>query len=307
LIYEGLVHWVDDPKSGSHYEWGLSDGRPVPLVRGRCFQLRPCKWSDSTDKEPYSCTVEDVRWTVKLLRDPRCPGYSPVWSSLLREVILKQFFRVGDAAGEHVALTGPYPSDSWACNPNKDLAFSPAKATGFAEEARQKLRGAKLELLCPNQSPAVEACREIQKQVGAVGIDLKLINLDPNAFHDRVARGQDFDLAYWRHDYPDVTCWLEPLLDASPEAQVPGGPNFMGYTPDPELAELFRDVKLHKCFRDIQKKTHAIHEHIARTAVLVPLWQTSTYVAVGARMHRENVLDPLVLFGRVERWRLGPR
>ena len=79
------------------------------------------------------------------------------------------------------------------------------------------------------------------------------------------------------------------------------------YTPDGEMAEFFRNVALHKCFHDIRKATHNIHEHIARNAVVIPLWQLDTYVAL-ANCVREATLDPFVLFGNIQHWELkaGP-
>ncbi|MBN2578161.1 MAG: hypothetical protein JXB10_04145 [Pirellulales bacterium] len=478
LIYESLVRGIDDPRTGAHYECQLAEGRPTPLARGRSFRLPPCQWSDSRGEELHYCTVEDVRWTVKALRNRRCPGYSPVRSSLLKEVsnaedgdprralmylerdywqplslmnfkilpmhvllkggasdklperlkelalhpvgtgpyrlagdaadmpetlrfvanpryryaglphireivfyrmeptaaveafqrgkmdliyglllehvnqlrqhrakietlsvpavwflapnyrrpnlrdenlrlaiahaidreaILKQFFRPGEGGAEQVALSGPYPRDSWAYNPRVE-DFSPAKAAVFAEAAKKKLhlREVELQLLYPAGDPAVEsACKQIQLQVRPLGIELTLSAAEPARFYEQVTQDQDFDLAYWSHEFENSAFWLEPLLDAHPLAQAPGGPNFMGSTPDADLARLFRDLNVHKCFREIQTTTWGIHEHVARTAVVIPLWQLRTYVAVSQRL-RDAVLDPLILFGNVERWKVDP-
>ena len=52
-----------------------------------------------------------------------------------------------------------------------------------------------------------------------------------------------------------------------------------------------RDVQIHKSFREIQKLTHRIHEHVAQNAIVIPLWQLDTYVAVADSV-RDATLDP---------------
>lgn len=483
LVFESLVQWVDDPKAGAHYDCELAERPPIPLVRGRGFRLASSKWSDSDETNSHRCTVEDVRWTVKMLRNPACPGYSPAWAELLsevenapdgspftailrlrrdhwqpmsmmdfrvlpshwffgasdsaalkeklaafsqrpvgtgpyrladqspegslrfianpnyrepglpkireivfqqydalkmvdgflqkdqkvhlvydlnkehvnqldqhgakvvaletpavwflapnhrkpllqnrnlrlaiahaidREAILNQFFGPGRGQADHVALTGPYPRDCWAYNADVE-PFRPAQAATLVNLAKEELKKTqpvdkiRLTLAYPRANPDVEAaCREIQKQVAAIGIELELSGLEPETFQNQIAVFQNFDLAYWCHQYEDSTYWIEPLLDGSPAAREHGGLNFMGYVPDQTMAGFFRDVRLHKQFRQIQDLTHKIHEHIARNAIVIPLWQLKTYVAVSDRLEDAR-LDPFVLYGDVERWTLRAR
>jgi len=476
LIFESLVRWVDDPQTGAHYACQLAARRPEPLARGRDFQLRRTSWSDSNDARLYYCTVEDVRRTLQLLRDPACPGYSPAWSQLFagvenaeedpfravielqrdhwqplslmdfkvlpgrsfrsggaalegsveqfslrpvgtgpyqpaeevgsdaaqmrfianpyycgsqrpgireivfhrmdaieaeeqfmsgkihliygvpkeqvsrisqagkkvvrlrpptvtflapnhririleneytrlavawaigREAILEQYFRPGGREGDHAELSGPFPADSWACDPAA-APFSQEFAQAHAIEARRQLRVDKisLRLAYPAGNPDVEsACKRIVEDVAEkTGIELTLQRLEPERFYDQITRYHDFDLAYWSHTYEDSTFWIEPLLDPDPAARAPGGPNFIGYVPDDILATLFRDLKQHKQFREIERLTHDIHEHVARQAVVIPLWQLDTYVAVSDRLESFS-LDPLTLFGDVEKWTIRP-
>jgi len=49
LMFESLVRWTNDPVTGPHYTAQLTEGRPIPLERGRSFFLPQCKWSDSAD------------------------------------------------------------------------------------------------------------------------------------------------------------------------------------------------------------------------------------------------------------------
>ncbi len=209
-------------------------------------------------------------------------------------------------AGDHAALNGPYPKDSWACA-TAVAGFSPAKARGYANLAQQELGGAvTLRLAYPAGSPEIEsACKQIAEQTKDLGITLDLKAVELDKFYGQVMEAHDFDLAYWSYYFPDSTYWIEPLLGMDQATGSPSALNVMSYTPDAEMAGFFQAIRLHKCFRDIQTQTHKIHEHVARNAILIPLWQLDTYVAVADNV-RDAVLDPLVLFGNVEHWGLVP-
>jgi ABC-type oligopeptide transport system substrate-binding subunit len=234
-----------------------------------------------------------------------------------RDAILDQQFRRGGNRQDHVVLTGPYPADSWAYNHRLDRLI-PTDATEKEAEkrmaracAQRALKGRRisLRLAYPQGNPEVqEACTQIKSQVeGTIeGITMVLEAIEPGRFHDRIVNDHDFDLAYWRQDYESPTFWLEPLLDQDLAAQRPGGPNFMGYTQDQVVAGLFRKLNMHKHFPDIQGLTHEIHEHVARNAVVIPLWQLDTYVALSPRLRlkdaRGNVVERnrLDLFGNLD-------
>jgi ABC-type transport system substrate-binding protein len=223
--------------------------------------------------------------------------------SINRDEILRSY-RTGDAS-EHVALTGPYPKQSWAYNDSDALSFSATLAKGYADAARKSLKSIRaLRLVYPDNDPITEnACKQIQTQVAAVSIPIELEALAPNALAAAIDDG-NFDLAYWRHDFKDQTYWLWPLLD--PQGIGPGGPNFMRYSPDNDLRDLFSQLNSHKRFPEIRKLTHKIHEHIFKRAIVIPLWQLDTYVAVDDAL--KNVrLDPWVLYGNVEEWNLQLR
>jgi len=51
---------------------------------------------------------------------------------------------------------------------------------------------------------------------------------------------------------------------------------------------------------------HKIHDHVARTAAIIPLWQLDVYVAIDDSL-QGIALDPNVLFGDVRQWELRPR
>ena len=223
-----------------------------------------------------------------------------------RPAILEQYFRAGGREGDHAELTGPFPRRCWANDPSV-ADFQPELAEAYAGKAFEELgvEDLTLRLVYPGGSRDVEsACKRIAEDVKSrTGIALSLERVEPGKFYDQVTRYHDFDLAYWNHTFEDSTYWLEPLLDAAAAAREPGGPNFMGYVPDEDLGTLFRELRRHKQFRRIEALAHQIHKHVARQAIIVPLWQLDTYVAVSDQL--ENVtLDPFTLFGNIERWNI---
>ena len=227
-----------------------------------------------------------------------------------REAILSQHFPV-ISPNDRAALTGPYPAGCWAYNAAVP-EYKVSKAQGFAEQARKELGDlpAGLRLSYPwggSESEAVqEACKQIRDQVQrSTGIALELVRLPPREFYRRVRAEHDFDLAYWGHTYEDATYWIEPLLDAAADAQS-AGMNFMSYAPDAELAEFFRAARLHKAFAEIQRLTHKIHEHVNRRAVVIPLWQLDTYVAM-SELIRGARLDPFAFWDNIDEWELIDR
>lgn len=474
LLFESLVRWREESEAGAHYVSHLTTSRPIPLPRGREFRLPRAHWSDSTPEDPNLCTMEDVRWTVRLMKQSHPFGFSSAWGGLLKDVALSDSgttdpFRVaiyletdhwqplslmdfpilpktsfptlGDNAAElanferrpvgtgpfvlqhpggngeparfvanpfyrnagrpyvreiqfhetdsiqaleefrkgnvhliydvrpahvselskqrkeivrlpargiyflapnhrntalqnvdlrlaiangidrnailnthfrpggtrdHAPLNGPYPRNSWAFN--KDVPeFSNANTEAYLAKARQALNGRipKLKLLYPvrdqGDTETKQACAQIKTQLAAAGIEIELEEAKPNVFIRRVVVDQIFDLAYWRHDFKDETYWLWPLLN--PADGNKGGANFMGYEPDKQLHDLFDRVLSHKMFRTIQTTTHEIHKSIAREAVIIPLWELDTYVAVSDAVENAE-FSAMTLFENIDAWKV---
>lgn len=473
LIFESLVRWIDDSESGPHYAAQLAAAGPATVARGRRFRLPsqpPARWSDYSEAQPYVCTAADVSWTVKLLENKSCPGYSAararlfagaeadpndafsaairlerdLWQPLslmqfpilpqhcfpaggtkaewqafaaapvgagpyrlgertddlvqfvaqphyraaglpkIREInfrrldsdalvdaianseihlacgltagqvnqlaeknkhvrtlrprsvwflapnyrrralanrelrlalahvidrkaILDQVFRPAGHADDHAELNGPFPRHSWAYNPDAPV-FDAEQARAFAASAQAELKQIPpLKLVYPSYDAQAEAaCRQIQSQAAALKITIEPEAAKPGDFENRVVHLHDFDLAYWRHDYADEAYELWPLFDSDRAARDSGGANFMGVSPDATLASFFRELALHKRFSEVQSLMHKIHDHVARTAVVIPLWQLDVYVAVDDSLGA-IALDPDSLFEGVEHWELGSR
>jgi peptide/nickel transport system substrate-binding protein len=79
LLYESLVKLTYSPVSGQRYETELVGDMPRLVPLGRRFQiLHNAYWSNG---QPLTAT--DVQSTVRLMSDPRWPGYVPEWAEFL--------------------------------------------------------------------------------------------------------------------------------------------------------------------------------------------------------------------------------
>lgn len=219
-----------------------------------------------------------------------------------REKILDANYRPGSARNDHAALNGPFPTRSWAFNGDVP-EYSSGSAATFVTKAKQKLGSIpKLRLVYPDRNQETgQACAEIKRQLEAVGIGIELQPVEPNAFVQRIVEQHNYDLAYWRHDFKDETYWLWPMLN--PSDAESGGSNFMGYIPDPQLRDLFSRVLDHKMFRTIRDATHEIHEYLSKEAVVIPLWELDTYVAISKDVE-DTKFSARSLFEDVESWKL---
>jgi ABC-type transport system substrate-binding protein len=233
-----------------------------------------------------------------------------------REAILNDCFRAELSPAPHRPLNGPYPLNSWACNPglkadllNRDLAKAEA---GRAKEGRALL--GRLTLKYPAGDPAVKrACEEIEQQVKSIGpgIELELKEVEPRALRRDVEELHAYDLAYYSWDYPDETYWLWPLLD--PAAIKPNGRNFLGYQNDEELESLFHKIMSHRDPLEVKKLTHRVHEVFEAKLPFIPLWQLDTHLAIHKSLSMVDSEDkpvvphPLLIFTNVETWALNQR
>jgi ABC-type oligopeptide transport system substrate-binding subunit len=225
-----------------------------------------------------------------------------------RTQILDDVFRgflKGTPDAPHRPLNGPYPPDSWACNPS--IQRDPhdrllVKPLADQINGRLKRSGA-LHLKYPaNDDKALQACQAIRAQVkDATGIDLQLVPRSPHELHDDVERAHDYELAYYHLDYPDNVFWLWPLFNPNGAEK---GSNYLGYIQDNELVVAFQEAMAHRNFADVKKHTHNIHRILYNKMPLIPLWQLDTYVAFHKDVAYAPRLDPLRLFSDIEEWKL---
>jgi ABC-type transport system substrate-binding protein len=227
-----------------------------------------------------------------------------------REKILNDIFRDGyrDERGDtvHRSLTGPFPANSWACDPGVKDLYKPDLAKTLINTVTKRESLQELRLLYPKDvAHAEEACKAIQEQAQTAGLKLILKEMTQAEVHQAVARDHKYELAYFFWDYPSDAYWLGPLFDAA--GAGPGGPNFLGPLKDGELETLLSQLQQHRDFAEIQRLTRQVHRLLAHKMPLIPLWQLDTHIAVHNDLRMvpaSRDIDPLLIFTNVEQWRL---
>jgi peptide/nickel transport system substrate-binding protein len=90
LLFESLVKLGSDGDGNPRWQPVLAQGAPKLVPLGRQFQLaRDAYWSNDKPVTPA-----DVLHTVRQLRNPRWPGYSPAWANLVEEPLVTDGARV---------------------------------------------------------------------------------------------------------------------------------------------------------------------------------------------------------------------
>ncbi len=207
-----------------------------------------------------------------------------------RDTLLDDNFRTGSEPKLHTPLNGPYPPQSWACNPdliqkNGDKStidpFSVEKAkTNLALAGKDGVHEPELELKYPAGDAAVEkAMNELCKQVQSnLHVTLKAKPLEPAELRHDVETTYAYDLAYYHYDFPDDVYWLGPLLDPR---GGPAGQNYLGYPREGSggLILLMRDISHSRDFPPVQKFTHILHDKFLNEEMpFIPLWQLDALV-----------------------------
>ena len=158
-----------------------------------------------------------------------------------------------------------------------------------------------LKLEYPIGDPAVESamnelCAQVKK---AIGVTLTPVGVTEEELHKDVEDTHNYDLAYYRYDYPDDVYWLGPLLDPSAGK---GGENYLGYRGG--LAAMVQEESRRRDFTAVSKWARELHDSfLTKEMPFIPLWQLDPLAAI-----RDGVsappFDPLLVFTDAERWRL---
>lgn len=250
-----------------------------------------------------------------------------------REAILTEVYRAGTKF--HKALSGPFPTDSWATVKtsggqqiplvNRDLALTRLK-TYLGDMAAK----GEVTISYPENDPlAALACNKIKAQVDGLFKDVpgrKLtILLEPVPMRDLMLRVEDehrFDLAYVPFDYPDD--WYPYALGAmlDPLAADRGGRNWTGFLQpstgaddkDTRLGQLLNELRAYRDFNQLSAKTAEVHKQFNESVPFIPLWQldrhmlfhnsVKVYIEDSDTQVSPRVLNPTTLFQGIARWRL---
>jgi ABC-type transport system substrate-binding protein len=234
--------------------------------------------------------------------------------AISREQILDEHFRKGLGKKVHRVLNGPYPAGSWACKP--DLVnrfdetsldpFDPDLARTKLNEGMAKLKMDRISLTVkyatgdPTAEAAIkEMCAQVQKTLPRV--TLKPEGLDPYTLREVVEETQNYELAYYHHDFVDNTYWLMPLLGPLGRGRDTG--NYLGYTGS--LVGKIRAAETKCHFPEVVELVRAIHQQFLETEMpFVPLWQLDHLYAFRKGDVDRPPIDPQLIFTRIEEWRV---
>ncbi len=249
-----------------------------------------------------------------------------------REDILDKVYRAG-FRNFHKSLVGPYPPGSWAIPSAAGAIPPPLFNTNLAQAKLAEYAGQSgakaLSLLYSTEDPRSRiACDTIRKQVESaasalVKITITVEGVNAKEFHKRVYEDRNFDLAYVSFDYPDE--WypqgLGALLD--PDAQEPGGRNFMRYPPktvspsreDKLFGQQLEEIRRHADYSGrVAPQAHDLQRRFVEAMPFIPLWQLDRHMVVSSKLkiHFDDTADaanpkwlvPGTPFTGIARWRL---
>lgn len=223
--------------------------------------------------------------------------------ALDRESILKQGLLADQAVPGCEVISGPFPKGpdrlpwSYANNPDlKPRAYDPGLATLLLEIARAETSGgqppavaAALTLAHDDQPTTKIACQSIARQLARIGqpINLQQVTAGQTANADL----QYVELALYE---PLVAAWS--LL----------GPNGLSGGCSPLMLEHFRGLESAADWPAATARLHAIHRLTAVELPVIPLWQTTNFLAVHASL--QGVAErPVSLYEDVHNWQIAWR
>lgn len=253
----------------------------------------------------YSSLLQEPRFRRALLQ------------SIDRAKILAQVFTPNDAKTKlnHTLLTGPFPTDSWAADPQlTPAAYDVAYAKQLLREIMPRKgyilnnagywakddKPVQLSLKYSQSDPAiVKACSLIAESIQNCGILVSLEAKTAKNFQEEVQEQQQFDLAYCTSTF-DETYDLFPLLD--PMATQPSQKNFAAYI-DSRLGEMF--VELHNSLSPwaVRNLSYRIHRFVADETVHLYLWQLESCLAYHKSL-KNFIPHPDWLFQYPESWKI---
>jgi ABC-type oligopeptide transport system substrate-binding subunit len=224
-----------------------------------------------------------------------------------REQILKDVF--GGLKGDK-PLTGPYPADSWACDPKIKSLDRPdlAKGTINQGDARAKLAAMQghLTLKYPRDDKAAEEAVKIivAKFDSELGVKCDPEPTAPDELREKVEVSRAFDLAYYHFDFASEAYWLWPFFH-------PSGTYFgsrrgeEGYN-DAELHGYFTRAMARRDPVELRKLTYDIHNCVNTKMYVISLWQLGSYYAIRDGIDTPAI-DPLRVLANVGEWRKQQR
>lgn len=220
-----------------------------------------------------------------------------------REALLNKHFRIAGKAPLHKVLNGPFPAGSWACKAGPPLYnLDDAKLLKNQPTVVDAAKSGPWVLKYATGNPALdEAMKELCAQVKElIGVELEPKPCDPYQLRADVEQDKNYDLAYCHYDFPDESYWLAPLFGPPPGRE--DDTNIFKYHKN-ELTKLLEGTKSYRDFPKVREHQWLIHAFLNREMPFIPLWQLDPLLAYRGEV-KPAALDPLLLFGNIEEWRL---
>lgn len=227
-----------------------------------------------------------------------------------RQKFVDDYLLAGGAEAGFQVVSGPFPAGTAASDPVRygyngqidPRVYDPYMAIVLSTAAwsnARKMAGEKepgdeeLPRLTLGHSPdpiARAACQEISKNLNAVNIPIKLVELSAAELLDA---SDHVDLKY-----VELSTW-EPVTDAR---VLLGSKGLVGGTSDFMAVALDR-LDAARNWKEVIGRLHEIHEAASIDLPVIPLWQTMNYFA-----YRKNLSgladEPVLLYQNVARWEL---
>lgn len=220
-----------------------------------------------------------------------------------REALLNKHFRTAGKPPLHKALNGPFPAGSWACKDspklyNRENAILLKNQPAVDSAAKSGPWVLKYASDNPDLDEAMkELCAQVKKLTGIV---LEPRPCDPYQLREDVEQTKNYDLAYYHYDFPDESYWLAPLFGPPPGRE--DDTNIFKYH-NGDLTKLLEGTKTFRDFAKVREHQQLIHVLLNREMPFIPLWQLDPLLAYRNEV-KPAALDPLLVFGNIEEWRL---
>jgi len=171
----------------------------------------------------------------------------------------------------------------------------PSAETEEGEEAKPPAKMEPLVLAHPPEPIVRAACQMFERQLSAIGIPVKLVELSANsesAHSENVP--EDWDLMY-----TELTMW-EPLVDARRLL----GPSGLAGRCSPPMNLALMELDRATNWNNARAGLHRVHQVAFDDLPVIPLWQTVNYFAY--RTTLEGIGDrPVSLYQNIPEWTLN--
>lgn len=216
--------------------------------------------------------------------------------AIQREDILNTIWRV-EGQANHSALTGPFPKNTWACDPDAPTLDDKTLA---AAELKAVPKGT-LTLVFPKDDPlAGPSCQQFRDQLREAGFQIELQGLDSEQYPRAMAE-KSYDLAYRTFDFRDD--WFDPreLFSLSHAGCGLG-------TGAAKLESTLARAASRGEFIALRDARRQLHREFREVMPFIPLWSPDLHIVIRRTVETSPAperLDPHAPFASIERWRVN--